>query len=397
MTDVRLALQRSGLLHLAQRSALCGLVLGLAALASSGCSKSGCESDSDCPIDQICATNRSQNRCVPDPFASLRDAGVDAGTNTGTDAGALPAACQSSTDTFDRNAVYLLGSVPGASCSPSAVAALSSPDVQSVGFGCDADARSAAIRPSDGRLVYIDGDGRLLVFRKDAYSYDAGTAACVYPADPGSNDQVIATTACNSLGAPSEFLFAPDEDDYWYTCTNASGLWFDETHQRANEVGTRPPLLRGYSNSMLAGPSTGELSSPRELVLIVNGNETAIGTGLSEEGRVLAMRAIDDGFLIALQSDGEGAVERLLVGLDGSVASEGEYPALPANVTFDAAGAGNALDSSGALYMSVVDRRQGQAYAGVAKLELGGAATVVYTESDAPVVTTEGAALITVR
>lgn len=394
MMSARPALHR--LLLRALRPALSSLTLGFAALAGAGCADPACERDSDCPPDFLCATNRSQNRCVPDPFADMdrSDAGTDAG---GADAGVLPADCQSSTDTFDPGTVYLLGNAPGASCSPSAVAAVSSPDVQSVGFACGADASSAAIRPSDGRLVYIDGDGRLLEFRKDAYSYDAGTAACVYPADPGSNDPVITTTACNSLGAPSEFLFAPDQEGFWYTCTNASGLWFDETHQRADAVGTRPPLLRGYNNSMLAGPSTGELSSPRELVLIVNGNETAVGSGLSEEGRVLAMRAIDDGFMVALQSDGEGAVERLLIGLDSSVASEGEYPVLPANVTFDAAGAGNALDSSGALYMSVVDRRQGQAYPGVARLELGGAATVVYTESDMPVVTTEGAALITVR
>jgi hypothetical protein len=148
---------------------------------------------------------------------------------------------------------------------------------------------------------------------------------------------------------------------------------------------------------MVVGPSTGELSSPRELVLVVNGTEFAIGSGLSEEGNLLAMRALDDGFWIALQSDGEGVVERLLVGLDGSVAVEGAYPALPANVTFDTAGAGHALDTSGALYASVVDRQAGPASAGVARLVLGGAATVVYTESSAPAVTTEGAALVTVR
>lgn len=396
MISARPALQRPRLPHLVRRPALYTLVVGLAALAGAGCAEPLCERDSDCPPDYLCATNRSQNRCVIDPFADI-DRG-DAGVDAGEDASVLPSTCESNTDTFDPGAVYLLGSVPGAGCSPNAVAALASPDVESVGFGCGVDARSAAIRPSDGRLVYVDGEsGRMLVFRKDAYAYDESAAACTYPADPGANDQVIATTACDSLGAPSEFLFAPDLEGVWYTCTNASGLWFDESHQRVDAVGTRAPLLRGYGGSMLVGPSTGELSSPRELVLSVNGEETAIGSGLSEEGSVLAMRALDDGFWIALRSDGEGAVERVLVGLDGSVATEGAYPALPANVTFDTAGPGDALDASGALYASVVDRRQGPAHPGVAKLVLGDAVTVVYTESSAPAVTTEGAALVTVR
>lgn len=394
MIDVRLALQRIDSSALARRSALCSLVLGIAALAGAGCSSGECERDSDCPNGQLCATNRPQNRCVPDPFAGVADAGVDGG---GIDGSVLPSTCASAADTFDRDAVYLLGSVPGAACSPSAVAALSSPDVESVGFGCGVDAQSVAIRPQDGRLVYLDGEGgRLLVFRKDDYSYDSGTDSCTYPANPASNDQVLATTQCSgSLGGPSNFLFAPDREGFWYTCTNASGLWFDEGHNMVDAVGTLSPLLRGYGGSMLAGPR----DSPRELVLSVGDgtSETGIGTGLSEEGRVLAMRALDDGFWIALQNDGESSVERLLVGLDGSVASEGDYPALPANVSFDAAGAGHALDASGALYAAVVDRRAGAAVGGVVKLALGGASEVVYSESDAPVVTTEGAALVTVR
>jgi hypothetical protein len=393
MTDLRRALQRLGSSSLPRRSALCSLVLALAALAGAGCSSGECERDSDCANDQICATNRSQNRCVPDPFAGVADAGVDGG---GVDGGP-PSNCASATDTFDRDAVYLLGSVPGATCSPSAVAALDSPDVESIGFGCGVDAQNVAIRPSDGRLVYLDGEGgRLLVFRKDDYSYDSGTDSCTYPANPAGNDQVLTTTSCSgSIGAPSGFLFAPDREGFWYTCTNASGLWFDEGHDRVDAVGTRAPLLRGYGGSMLVGP----IDSPRELVLSIGDgtSEIAIGGGLSEEGKVLAMRALDDGFWIALQNDGESSIERLLVGLDGSVASEGEFPALPANVSFDAAGAGHALDVSGALYAAVVDRRAGAAVSGVAKLVLAGESTVVYSESDTSEVTAEGAALVTVR
>lgn len=391
MIEARFILRRPRLLHLARHAALYGLTLGLAALAG-GCADGKCENDSDCAPGYICATNLTQNRCVMDPYDGKSDAGVDGGI----DGGVVPSNCASATDTFDRDAVYLLGSVPGATCSPSAVAALDSPDVESIGFGCGVDAQNVAIRP-DGRLVYLDGEGgRLLVFRKDNYSYDSGTDSCTYPANPAGNDQVLATTQCSgSLGGPSNFLFAPDRDGFWYTCTNASGLWFDQSHSMVDAVGTLLPLLRGYAGSMLAGPR----DSPRELVLSIGDgtDEIGIGAGLSEEGRVLAMRALDDGFWIALQNDGESSIERLLVGLDGSVASEGEFPALPANVSFDAAGAGYALDSSGALYAAVVDRREGAAVSGVAKLALGGASEVVYSESDMPEVTTEGAALVTVR
>lgn len=393
MIEARLVLRRPWRLHLVRRAALCGLVFGFAALAGAGCSGGKCESDNDCPRGYFCATNRPQNRCVMDPYGGAVDAGVDGGI----DASVLPSTCSSATDSFDRDAVYLLGSVPGATCSPSAVAALSSPDVESIGFGCGVDAQNVAIRPSDGRLVYLDGEGdRLLVFRKDDYSYDSGTDSCTYPANPAGNDQVLATTSCSgSIGTPSGFLFAPDREGFWYTCTNASGLWFDQDHDRVDAVGTRPPLLRGYGGSMLVGP----IDSPRELVLSISDgtSEIAIGGGLSEEGRVLAMRALDDGFWIALQNDGESSIERLLVGLDGSVASEGEFPALPANVSFDAAGAGYALDGSGALYAAVVDRRAGAAVSGVTKLVLDGASEVVYSESDMPKVTAEGAALVTVR
>jgi hypothetical protein len=375
------------------RAVLGGMVASMIA-ATAGCAKSVCSSDSDCGPGYLCIDNE---RCVADP-REARDAspGNDA---SGPDSGVQPSSCDSETQTFDPGQVYLLGGLPALACTPSAMAALASPDLESVGFPCNINAQSAVIRPADGRLLYIDATSappRLLAFTLDAHLYDTGAGACAYPAAPAANDEVIATVSCNASGGPGGFLLAPDVEGVWYTCAGAAGLWFDENDAMLGFLGTRTPLLRGYGNSLLMSQSTAEVTLASSLLLNVSGSDVPLGE-LPQDGAVLAVRARDTGFQVAVRGDGEGANQLWDIGLDGSVTLAGTYPDPPSGVALnDLIGVRSALSATGALYAAAVDSRSGTAYGAVVELVPGVAATVIYTEANAPEVTlAAGSALVT--
>lgn len=373
---------------------------GMLAVASSGCSaKPVCERDLDCGPGYLCI---DQERCVEDPRGARRDggSGTDGGgvdATPGPDSSVQPSSCNSDTDVFEPGEVYLLGSLSGVDCTPSAMAALKAPDLESVGFSCGIDEQNAVLR-SDGRLVYLDTMAKkVLVFTRDDHPYDTGLGACSYPADPAANDIEVSTTSCDNSGGPAGFLIAPDFEGVWYTCANAPGLWFDENDVQLGFLGGSTPLLRGYGGSVLAAQGTSGTATASTLELYASGgSEIALGD-LPQEGNVLAVRALDDGFRVAVQGDGEASGQLVIIGLDGSATSGGAYPALPTGVTVDATGAGKVMDAAGALYVAAIDDRDGQAHHVVVKLAPApdGTATVVYTEADAPEVGTVSAVLVT--
>jgi hypothetical protein len=377
------------------RAVLCGSVAGLVAAAVAGCAaKPVCTRDSDCGFGYICVDNE---RCVIDPRTDAGTPGMDGG---GVDAAPLdasglePSSCNSNTDSFDPEVVYLLGSLSGISCSPSAIASLAEPNTESVAFPCGMDAKSAVIRP-DGSLVYLDTDtDQVFVFKRDTPPFDPMLDGCTYPADPTANDTEIPTTACANSGKAVAFLIAPEETGAWYTCANTSGQWFDDKHDLIGFLGGSEPLARGYGGWVLARTSAATGST---LELYDEFGQMADTGELAPEGEVLAVRALETGLHVVVEGDGEGLGELFTIELNGGIVSVGAYPSLPAGVTVDPDGAGRVIDANDAMYVSTIDSRQSPARRVVFKLTPGvsGEATEVYSEADGYEVGMDSAALVT--
>ena len=377
------------------RTVLCGTVAGLVTAAVAGCAaKPVCSRDSDCGAGYLCIDNE---RCVLDPRADGGAPGVDAGVDAtpGPDSNVQPSSCQSDTDVFDADEVYLLGSLSGVTCSPSAMAKLTDPDLESVGFPCNIDARSAVIRPADGRLLYLDTTAKkVFVFSKDDHPYDSGQGICRYPTNPTANDTEVATTSCNNSGGAADFRLAPDLEGVWYTCGNTPGLWFDENDAQLGFLDGSTPLVRGYGTSVLATRGSAAAATSDSLELFIGANEIPLGD-LGQEGAVLAVRALDDGFRVVVQGDGESSGQLVNIALDGTITTAGTYPTLQAGLSIDATGVGSALDADGALYMAATETRQGQSHPAVVKLVLGSPETVVYAGASDPQVKAAGGTLVT--
>lgn len=386
--------------------------LGIAAASFAGCAQKECSSNADCASGFVCVYNE---RCEPDPLdgQNRADGGAaDAGAaDAGADAGDEELlSCDSNTDRFDADQVYLLGTLGGGDCTRRAVASLDDPNLESVGFTCDATIQSAVIRPADGRLVYRDGaTNRILEFEKDEHVYDDSLGGCTYPGDPAANDTPIPTTACDGAGGPTGFLVAADSDDIWYGC---GGVWYDGSHDPIPGSDAREPLLRGYGDMNLAAPSgdAGELESPSDLFLVTSAGDEVSINGLPGEGHALTWRAREGiGFWIVVGgTDGEGGEEGeegeievtelqlWTVTTAGAATQDSTFSAMPANVLLNTSGS-FALDASGALYVSALDRRQGQNDHAVVKLTPGasGSAEVLYTEAESPEVRMDRADLST--
>lgn len=375
-------------------SALCGML----AVASAGCpAKPVCERDLDCGPGYLCI---DKERCVLDPRSDAGsggrpDSGVDA--TPGPDSDVDPSSCNSESDVFEPDQVYLLGSLSGVDCAPSAIASLKEPSRESVGFPCGIDRQSVVIRPSDGRLLYLDTMAKKVrVFTLDEHPYDTGQGACRYPDNATDNDAEVPTTMCNNSGGPADFRLAPDVEGLWYTCANAPGLWFDENDQQLGFLSGSSPLLRGYGGSLLATQGSAGTATAASLELYNNGGQVEL-SDLAQEGDILAVRVLVDGYHVVVQGDGEGTGQIVIIGTDGRVTSGGAYPGLPANVTLDATGAGRAVDADGTLYVAALDNREVPGSHAVVELEPGvtGAVTVVYTEADEPEVGADSAVLVT--
>ena len=374
-------------------SALCGML----AVASAGCpAKSVCERDIDCGPGYLCI---DKERCVLDPRSDAGSGGPDSGVDatSGPDSSVQPSSCNSETDVFEPGQVYLLGSLSGVDCAPSAVASLKEPALESVGFPCGIDRQSAVIRPSDGRLLYLDTMAKAVrVFTLDDHPYDTGQGACRYPDDPTANDAEVPTTACDNSGGPADFRLAPDIEGIWYTCTNTPGLWFDENDAQIGFLSGSTPLVRGYASSVLATQGSAGTATAASLELYAGGTLVDLGD-LAQEGDILAVRVLDDGYHVVVQGDGESSGQIVIIGADGSISSGGAYPGLPANVSLDSTGAGRAVDADGTLYVAAFDDRAGAGSRAVVELKAGatGSASVVYTEADEPEVGPVSAVLVT--
>lgn len=274
---------------------------------------------------------------------------------------------------FDPKEVYLFGTLSEGACYRDAVANPLTPDQGSVGFDCNADDRSARIRPTDGRLLYMNSSENVI----REFHCDRGCSASTeeYPEDPLRNDPILPAAGCTSDQVRS-FDFSPDGTLY-HVCYQET-VWRTEAGDIV--LDTRQALLAFHDGGValtmdtLSGLSLYNLNDPEQPPLTI----------ANPEGRdFLAARATSGGFWLAYSSTNlNDTPARFMLTLEGSLTQLDTYGLPPEG--FYANGAG-VLDASGRFwqegsgpetFQDVILRREPAA-------EL---AEVVYDEANDPLV-----------
>jgi hypothetical protein len=405
---------------------------------TTGCPEPGqCSDDFDCLDGEVCAAN---NQCLPDPNANngtingggqdageapddagpaadsgpaadagpLADAGpapdsgpagTDGGGGGGTDGGGGGnnggtngstnggGNCATGGDVFDHTKVYLFGTLQQGACYLDAVAQVETPNTYTVGFGCYADDRKAAIRQADGKLVYIDSqDDKIYEFVADPHPWDSEQEVCEYPQDPQGNDGIVPTTACDtSNSGPTDFLLSPDDTTVWYWC---DGTYYDENHAAVDWIPVGIPVRRGTSGLLLVDQGFDDFT-------LYDNTQTEVPiTGLPDFSTIIAIRTISSGFRIAGINQATDAWELYSISNAGSAVLAGTYVAHPDDVTVRLSAWPRKLDADGNLYLLAYDNRNGTNDDAVVKLPLTGTASVAYTEDEMPTVRLHGDGVI---
>ncbi|KYG05079.1 hypothetical protein BE21_42995 [Sorangium cellulosum] len=287
-------------------------------------------------------------------------------------------------DVLDPGQVYLDGTLEEGACYMSAVAHWSTPSSAVVGFPCHFDGRNAQIRPTDGRLIYLDSeDDVLLEFRCEGCPYDGGE----YPLGPRANDPVLPTPPCEEdILAYTHFLISP-EGAVLHRCRVDAPTWYDPS---GNEVYADPdsPLLHlGHGGLALTERSVVDLATSASTPIV----------GLPER-KVHTVRAkAPDRFLVVIDEEAdrppeESRQELWEVDGTGTATRLGAFPPLPAGV-LSVYAIGAKLDACGGLLQ--IGEADDDSSDVIVRREIGGASEVVYTEATEPLVRMHGASLIT--
>jgi hypothetical protein len=206
-----------------------------------------CGIDSDCAgHDQVCRANRCVARVVnadagpaSDAMSPLDGAAQDAvdmdqGTqdaiaspDVGVDGGASDAIA--SGGMFNPYEMYFLGEVkkfPGNDL----MCDVRTPNLGAAGFSVFTS--DWKIRPSDGVIIYIDGvlgGSTLRQFVPDL-TYDSTNPDAGYPVNPVSNDPIVPTPACHTVGSTiAQFFIHPGDSSIIYRCQTNDKHWFDSS------------------------------------------------------------------------------------------------------------------------------------------------------------------------
>jgi hypothetical protein len=314
------------------------------------------------------------------------------GTTTGTGGGSTTSSTGSGilfgSDVLSPDQVYLAGTLAEGSCGRDAIVHWSSPNVGATGFDCYFDERTAKIRPTDGRLLYVNTfEDELREFSCDDCPFTAQSA--MYPPKVLDNDTVLSTLPCDPATNPmSAFLISPDDGSVLHTCQADAFTWYDATGAIAYASVMKDDQLLHLGHGGKA------LTESRVIDLLT---QAAVSiTGLPANQNVDFVRALaPDKFLVVLEpptgAPDHDAQELWSIDATGVATMLGVYPPLPAGTT--ASSFSISLDSSGALFEfgegamvfeDIILRRI-----------VGGASEVVYDEANKPLVKIHISALVT--
>jgi hypothetical protein len=325
-------------------------------------------------------------------IVSVRPPGVDAGTPDAGADGGLSVDAGAATDAgprfdgglrvLDPGDVYLAGTLSEGACYRSALAHWANPNVAAVAFDCYFNAQQAVIRPTDGRLLYVNTFEDLLrEFHCDACPY-AGT----YPSWSLVPDVVVPTPCPVGGGRLGRFRVSAD-GTVLHACTSTNGLWRDARGD---------PVYDGTIDELVVVGAGGWLLTRTRVVSLDGGASASLAglppspAGAGPAAWLSARWSGPGGFLVAAATAPVPSLWR--VDLQGAAQRVGDYPPLPAG--FDSRDHTARLDSAGRLFTQG-DDTSGTFIDVIIRREVGGTADVVYTERSNPLVKLHGSALVT--
>ncbi|WP_437302833.1 hypothetical protein [Sorangium sp. So ce388] len=318
------------------------------------------------------------------------------GTEGGGEAGGLPECNQNPApaigDVLDPGEVYLIGDILEASCSYHALTHYSSPFSAVGGFGI-IDGTSPIIRPTDGRLVYVNTIDQLDTY----YRYPLREFHCdecpyrhdiTYECRPLDNDTAISTPPCNPEDG-IDFRISPS-GDWVYKCIGELNTWHDGSGAGEVDALKYEGLFHlGYEGTVFTRSKIIHLRSGTSFPIV----------GLPV-GQIYTVRAKAPGsFLLALAPDTPmpegGSTQLWEVDACGTANLLGTYPPLPTGVQPVPQSNHIKLESCGALVQ--IGWRIHFVPGGdcIVRREVGGVSEIVYDAMDLPTVRLNGASLVT--
>lgn len=262
--------------------------------------------------------------------ASASDPTTASGTATTGDgsstSGGPPPLDDTWCDALDPAQVYVLGTYVSHASYRDAIGRIDVDRGGCVGFGDYAE--HLVVRPTDGRLLYLDSIAKgvgISLFVRDEQVWNADDGAWEYPDDPYANDELVPTVAC--VVAPRKFSVHPVNGSLVYTCENeAANNYYDED-------GALLYTTDGYHDpEVLVGPGdtliVWDFTEAADYLKVVPFGQAEIpveppnGYPMSS---VLTVRARADGYWVVVKPGPIARIERWLIKPDGSGAVEGEY------------------------------------------------------------------------
>jgi hypothetical protein len=298
--------------------------------------------------------------------------GEDASTDDGASSGppALTNTCTRGTisigsDILNPGDVYLVGNI--APYGDYALTHWSDANRACLGFPMYGALPGAQIRPTDGRLVYLDLEGgpKLREFHGDVCPT---TSSALYPSNPAMNDPILPDPGCAPHAGASGMLVSSDGE----TFTACYGFVYDSAGVMVYDAqGATQLLAVGHDRLALLGPSSPEIGSLRR------GDFIAV-SALAQQ-QLIAWRERDSGgFLVAVET-GQSTFDADLWAIDpdGTATRMGPFP--PVSQMPDSFNGSAALDGCGAL-IQIGSSVPAGAPGIIVRREVGSDAQVVYTD-----------------
>jgi hypothetical protein len=297
-------------------------------------------------------------------------------------------------DILNPGDVYLDGTLQEGACYLDALTHWSDPNSACTGFDCYFDGRGAVIRPTDGRMLYMNTfENVLREFHADSCPMPAMSA---YPSTPLANDSVIPTPMCSMDAGTSNagvagFVVSPEGDVYYHCSGSGATVWYDLAAKAVYDESNGYALQKIARGRMaLVGSSSSE-----KLANLTTGVLTDVAAPPSSPplttGSILAIRARDPaGFWVAVSSGTSGDPDLWEIHPDGTSAKIGSYPPIP---TGQSAASSAALDGCGALLQ--ISRGPMTLEDTIVRRQVQGSSQVVYDEATTPLVKIHISYLIT--
>jgi hypothetical protein len=274
--------------------------------------------------------------------------------------------------------VYLFGELTEGQCGTYAIADIEAPNQGLVGFDCYISRASARIDPKTGRMFYqVMQPNGVREFHCDSHCVYPSSADG-YPLDPAANDPLVSNLSC----AHTVGLEIGPDGAMAYQCFDATetvGGWYDAD---GNLLYMGDAYIRHLGYDWLAF-ATGKLVDFKQ--------HTEIPIVGLPDRTVHAIRAIPDGFYVALAGEGLGEDQLWKVVASGEATMLGSYAAPPAGLEMWLADA--ALTPDGALFQAT--RRTGTFDDFIIRRTIDGTSEVVYTETDKTIVKMHASPLFT--